>query len=155
MKSLIALILMLMFTNAWADTLCSEYVQNRGFSGERKNLSRAACESAVAALISLGQFTRSGVASDGYGHLNRTCGKNGKTFLKGDVAGNTAFMNAYLANLQSRRLTIYPNDFDAMVASFVNGQEPDLFTPYPANPTISCSSLLYLLYRIDNYIHRQ
>jgi hypothetical protein len=155
MKSLFALILMTMLTNAWSTSLCSGYVEDRGFTGDRRNISSAVCESAVAALISLGQFTKSGVNNDGYNHLNRVCGMNAHTFVKGDVDKNTAFLNTLLLQLEARRLTIYPNDFEALVASIANAQEADLFTPYPANPTISCSSLLYILYRIDNYVHRQ
>lgn len=136
-----------------ANDLCSIYATDRNYTGDRKQRSLDVCSAAVDALVQTGDFVRADVVRDPYSHLNRVCGMNGRTFKQGAAIANNSFLNAFKANVVARGYTIYPNDYAAIHASLVEGKEADLFVPSNFS-TVNCSSLLYVLFRVENYVRK-
>lgn len=133
--------------------ICTRYANDRNYSGDRYQRSLDVCNSAVDALISMGMFNAREAERDPHSHLNRVCGMNGSTFKLGDRYHNATFLNKLRASLARKGYSIFPNDFESISASLVEGKEADLFISSNFS-SVHCSTLLYVLFRIENYFRK-
>lgn len=140
--------------NISGSAICDLYARDRNYTGDRRQRSLDVCNAAVDALVSLGQMNRADAERDPYTHLNRVCGMNGSTFRLGDRQMNANFLNQLRSNISLKGYSISPNDFESIESSLVAGQEADLFVSSNFS-NINCSTLLYVLFRIENYVTRR
>lgn len=133
--------------------ICTRYAKDRNYTGERHQRSLEVCNAAVSALVSMGMFDARETERDPHAHLNRVCGMNGKTFRLGDRNTNALFLSKLRSNLSRKGYSIYPNDYEAITTSLVEGKEADLFVSSNFS-NLHCSTLLYVLFRIENYVRK-